>query len=119
MSETLYDRLGGEKGISSISRDIIDNHLINPKIKVRFQDSDTDKLHRMVVEFFGMGTGGPQKYSGKDMAEAHKAMNVSEEEFIAVLDDALKALDKNNVSPDAKNEVLGILYSLKGQVVRL
>ena len=66
-----------------------------------------------------MGTGGPQKYTGKDMREAHKAMNISEEEFLAVLDDAMKALDKNGVAPATKNEVLGVLYSLKGEVVRL
>lgn len=119
MSETLYERLGGEKGISAISRDIIANHMKNPKIMVRFQDTDTDKLHKFVVEFFSMGTGGPQNYSGKDMKAAHKAMNISEEEFVAVLDDALLALDKNNIAADAKNEVLGILYSLKAEVVRV
>ncbi len=119
MSETLYERLGKEEGISAISRDIISNHLKNPVIKVRFQDSDTDMLHKRVVEFFCMGTGGPQQYSGKDMKTAHKAMNINEEEFLAVLDDAMKALDKNNIAQETKNEVLGILYSLKGEVVRL
>jgi len=119
MSESLYERLGGEKGISDIARDIIAFHLVNPTIKVRFQDTGSDKLHRLVVEFFGMGTGGPQKYTGKDMREAHKAMNISEEEFLAVLDDAMKALDKNGIAPETKNEVLGVLYSLKGEVIRL
>ena len=119
MSDTLYERLGGEKGISAIAHDLIANHLKNPVIKVRFQDSDTDMLHRYVVEFFGMGTGGPQKYTGKEMREAHKAMNISEEEFLSVIDDAMDALDKNNIAPETKNEVLGILYSLKSEVIRV
>ena len=119
MSETLYDRLGGEAGISAIAKDTINNHLINPKIMVRFQGADTAKLHQLVVEFFGMGSGGPQKYSGRDMKEAHRKMNINEEEFVAVIDDALKALDKNKIDGATKNEVLGILYSLKADIIRL
>ncbi len=119
MSDTLYERLGGESGLSSIVRDVITNHMNNPTIKTRFQDSDTDKLHRLSLEFFGMGSGGPQKYTGKDMKEAHRGMNISEEEFLAVVDDVMLALDKNNIAADARNEVLGILHSLKRDVIRL
>lgn len=119
MSETLYERLGGESGLSSIVRDVITNHMNNPKIKTRFQDSDSDKLHRLSLEFFGMGSGGPQKYTGKDMKEAHRGMNINEEEFLAVIDDVINALDKNGIEGTTKNEVLGILYSLKGDVVRV
>jgi hemoglobin len=72
-----------------------------------------------VVEFFGMGTGGPQKYSGKDMREAHKAMNINAEEFLAVLDDAMAALDSNGIAAETKNEVLSILYSLKDDVIKV
>jgi len=32
MSGSLYERLGGEKGISAIATDLIKNHLKNPKI---------------------------------------------------------------------------------------
>ncbi len=38
----------------------------------RFQDTDPEKMHSIVVNFFGMGTGGPQKYTGKDLATVEK-----------------------------------------------
>jgi hemoglobin len=119
MSGSLYQRLGGEEGLSAIARDVIDLHLVNPVVKVRFQDSDLEKLHRLAFEFFAMGSGGPQKYSGRDMREAHRSMNINGEEYLAVVDDIMKALDKHNISPDTKNEVLGILYSLKNEIVRV
>jgi hemoglobin len=119
MADTLYERLGGEKGLSAIARDTIVNHQQNPTIKVRFQETDIEKLHRLVVEFFGMGSGGPQKYSGKEMREAHKGMNINEGEFMAVIDDVMRALDKNGIAGDTKNEVLGVLYSLKNDIVRV
>ena len=119
MADSLYDRLGGEAGITAIVSDVIRNHQNNPAVKARFQDTDTELLHRRVVEFFGMGSGGPQKYTGKDMREAHRAMNISGGEFLAVIDDVMNALDKNGINSETKNEVLGILYSLKDEVVGL
>lgn len=119
MSQSLYERLGGESGITAISRDIIDNHLKNPEVKVRFQDVDSDKLLQYAIEFFSMGTGGPQKYTGREMREAHRSMNISGDEFISVLDDIMAAMDKHEVDTSTKNEVLGILYSLKNDIVRL
>jgi hemoglobin len=46
-------------------------------------------------------------------------MNVSEQEFLAVVDDILGALDRHRIDAATKNEVLGILYSLKGQIIRV
>ena len=72
----------------------------------------------MAREFFGAGSGGPETYTGKDMTTAHKGMNISEQEYLAVMDDVLEALAKNKVSEDATTDVIAILYSLKGQIIR-
>jgi len=50
---------------------------------------------------------------------AHKGMNVSEQELIAAIDDILAAMTKNGYDQAEKNDVVAILYSLKGDVVRL
>ncbi len=77
------------------------------------------RLHRVSTEFFCAGAGGPEPYTGRDMVAAHKGMNVSEQEFIAVVDDVVAALDKNAIDPQTRSDVVGILFSLKPQVVRL
>jgi hemoglobin len=119
-SASLYDRLGQARGIAQIVRDVIANHLKNPLVKTRYEGvQDMDRLHRVVTEFFCAGSGGPEKYTGRDMIAAHKGLNVSEQEFLAVMDDAVAALDKNNIDPQTRSDVVGILYSLKAQVVRL
>ncbi len=119
MNGSLYERLGGETGLSAIVKDVIDLHLENPVVRVRFQDADRERLHRLAFEFFGMGSGGPQQYSGKDMREVHRSMNISGDEYLAVVDDIMKALEKNNVGAESRTEVLGILYSLKDDIVRV
>lgn len=98
MSESLYQRLGGSEGITQIASDIVDNHLANETISTRFQHGDVAALKEGAATFFITGAGGPDVYKGKDMLAVHQGMNISALEFMAVLDDALNAMDKNNVA---------------------
>jgi hemoglobin len=117
---SLYQRLGGRPGITRITRELIRNHLANPLVKTRYEKcEDMERLERHAVEFFCAGSGGPESYTGKDMITTHRGMNISEQEFVAVLDDAMDALDKCGVDPATRNEVLGVLWSMKNEVVRV
>ena len=117
MSASLYERLGGSEGITRIAGDLVDIHLANPVIATRFANSDIDKLKHGAATFFISGTGGPDVYEGKDMLATHKGMNISAAEFMAVLDDALAALQKNNIGQREQEEVLFVFYSMRGDVV--
>jgi hemoglobin len=74
---------------------------------------------QMATEFFCAGSGGPEPYSGRDMLTTHKGMNISEQEYMAVMDDILGALAKNGIDQQTCNEVVAILYSLKGEIIRV
>ncbi|SEG58405.1 group I truncated hemoglobin [Vibrio hangzhouensis] len=117
MADTLYDRLGGTETITQISADIVDLHLSNPLIAPRFAQSDTTRLKKVVSEFFITGTGGPNLYTGKDMRSVHQGMNISAIEFVAVLDDALAAMNKNGIAQREQEEVLFILYSMRADII--
>lgn len=116
---TLYDRLGQRDGITRITRSLIENHMANPLVKTRYAASDMARVEQRVVEFFCAGAGGPETYSGKDMLATHRGMNVSEQEFVTVIDDAMAALASNGVDADTRNDVLAILWSLKEEVIRV
>lgn len=117
MSESLYERLGGTDGIGKIAKSLVNTHLANPQISTRFSGMDVDKLINGAATFMISGTGGPSVYEGKDMLATHKGMNISQAEFMAVLDDALIALNENNVGQREQEEVLFILHSMRGDVV--
>jgi hemoglobin len=117
MTASLYERLGGTEGINQIASDLVDIHLANPRISPRYADSDPAKLKNGAATFFIMGTGGPSVYEGQDMLTTHRGMNISGEEFLAVLDDAMEALEKNGLDQREKEEVLYVLYSMKAEIV--
>jgi hemoglobin len=120
MTTTLYQRLGGANGIARLVDDVIAAHLINPVVKTRFENiKDLDHAKDMARQFFSAGSGGPETYTGKDMRTAHKGMNISEQEYLAVMDDIVGAMEKHGLSEDTKKDVLAILYSLKGEIIRV
>ncbi len=120
MAKTLYERLGGADGIARLVEDAVDAHLNNPIVKTRFENAkDIEHAKRMSFEFFCAASGGPEPYTGKDMLTAHKGMNISEQEFLAVVDDILGAMERNELGEEEKKDVLGALYSLKEQIIRV
>lgn len=117
--QSLYDRLGGTEGITRIADVLIDLHVQNPKIAARYVQSDVAAVKNAAATFFIAGTGGPPVYQGKDMLAAHRGMNIDAEEFMAVLDDALEALERCDVGQREQEEVLFTLYSMRGDIVRV
>lgn len=81
----------------------------DPKRLAKFKDKLVDQICQ--------GTGGPCKYKGKDMKTAHTGMNITEDQFNALVEDLIKALDKFNVPEAEKNELLAILGPMKGDIV--
>ena len=120
MTTTLYQRLGGADGIARLVDDVVAAHLMNPIVKTRFENiKDLDRARKMAREFFCAGSGGPETYTGKDMPTAHKGMNISEQEHMAAMDDIVGAMEKQGMSEDTKKDVIAILYSLKGNIIRV
>ena len=76
-------------------------------------------MERRAVEFFSAGTGGPESYTGQDMVATHKGMNINEQEFVTVIDDAMDALQKNAIDEATRNDVLAVLWSMRREVLRV
>ena len=120
MSEqTLYERLGGEKPIREIAESIFDKHLANPVISNRYGNTVREEVIPKLVEFLCEGTGGPQKYTGKNMLDTHRGMNISEQEFMAVLDDIMEALEDHGVGEREQQELLYANYAMRREIVRV
>ena len=120
MTGSLYQRLGGFAGITRIVDDVMEAHLANPAVKTRFENAkDLDRARRMARDFFCAGAGGPEAYTGKDLLAAHKGMNISEQEYLAAMDDIVSALAKNGIDQASTGEVIAILDSLKGNIIRV
>lgn len=120
---TIYEKLGGEAGVSDIVDDIIDQHLKNESINHYFiplkeNPEYYNKFKQHVKDFLSSGTGGEVEYKGRDMSTTHKGLNLSEADFLHAIDDILLVLDTRKVDRESRNEILATLYSMKASIIK-
>ena len=116
-STSLYDRLGGKPAIQAVVDDFIGNVAGDARINKRFANANVPRLKTMLVDQICEATGGPCKYTGKTMVEAHRAMNISDAEFNALVEDLVKTLDTFKVGAQEKTELLTALGGMRKDVV--
>jgi len=122
MKKTLYSRLGGKKAITAVVDQFVTNCATDTRINKFFADTAKDKnrlakFKTNLVNQICQASGGPCKYMGKSMKEAHKGMGITDADFNALVDDLVKALDKFHVGETEKKELLGALGPMKGDIV--
>ena len=116
-AKALYDRLGGLPAITAVVGEFVGNVAGDARINQRFFNTDIENLKKLLTQFVCMATGGPCKYEGRDMGTAHAGMDLVDDEFNALVENLVKALDKFKVPDKEKGELLGALGPLKPQIV--
>ncbi len=116
-AKSLYERLGGQPAVTAVVNEFVSRTTTDPRIKERFFNTDADNLKKLLVEFVCMAGGGGCKYTGRSMEESHAGMGLVEEEFNALVEDLVGALDKFKVPEKEKGELLGALGPLKPAMV--
>lgn len=122
MTTILYERLGGADGITAIVDAVVEAHMSNPAISARFlpyqeQPEKLASIKKHTVDFFSAGSGAAIAYTGRDMVSTHTGMNITAAEYMHVVDDILAVLTRRQIDEISKNEVLAILWSLKGLII--
>lgn len=119
----LYERLGGLYPISAVVDDFIDRLYVNatlnanPNIAKARSDFRKAGLKVNVVNLVCMVTGGPCKYTGKGMKEAHANFHITPNEWQALLVDFRASLDKFKVPAAEQKELVDIVESTKPDIV--
>ena len=114
---SLYERLGGKPAITAVVDDFVGNVAGDTRINKRFANADVPRLKTRLVDQVCEASGGPCKYTGASMRDAHKGMNITDAEFGALVEDLVKSLDKFKVPAKEKGELLGALGGMKGDIV--
>ena len=63
------------------------------------------------------GTGGPEKYTGRDMKSAHVHLKITPEMFVFAAEDIMQGMQAFNVPKDETEEVVCTIVSFKDQVI--
>ena len=89
---SLFDRLGGEPAISAVVDKFYEYMLVDPITKHFFETIDMKKQAERQKQFIILVTGGPNKYEGVDMKEAHAKIKIDQKAFDETWNNLNKAL---------------------------
>ena len=115
--KSLYERLGGTPAITAVVDQFVANIAADARINKRFEKTDIPKLKRLLVEQVCQASGGPCRYSGRDMETTHRGMNITADEFNWTGGHLAAALDKFNVPAKEKGELLAAIGGMQNQIV--
>ena len=118
--DSLYKRLGGYDALAAVTDDFLGRLLTDPKESRFFVGLSTDsktKVRQHVVDFLCVATGGPCKYTGRDMETAHTGLNITEEDWTIAVKALGDTLNKFKVPAREQGEVVGAIAPLKSKIV--
>ena len=120
---TLYDRLGGVYSIATVVDDFIDRIMVdsrlnaNPSVNEAHHKVPPAGFKYLVTEMVCWATGGPQRYTGKSMADSHRHLKISPKEWEAFMDDLKQTLNKFSVPSPEQAELRTIVESTYVDIV--
>ena len=84
--KSLYDRLGGKPAITAVVDDFTARVAADRRINRFFANTDVPAFKAKLVDQICEASGGPCKYTGKDMKTAHAGMGITDADFNALVE---------------------------------
>lgn len=125
VAPSLYDRLGGVYNIATVVDDFIDRIMVDPRLN---KNPAVDEAHHrvsppgfkyLVTEMVCWAAGGPQQYSGRSMGDSHRHLGITDDEWVAFMDDLDQTLEVFGVPLQEVQELTAIIESTRDGIVVL
>lgn len=120
---TLYERVGGVNNIAVLVDDVIERSYEDPVFSANPYIHEAHKRFPKEVYKFNATAlacqvmGGPQKYTGRTLKEAHQHLHITEKEWNALITIFRDSMNSFKVPQREQSEIIAILESTKGQVI--
>lgn len=117
---SLYERLGGEKAVDAAVELFYRKVLADSRIAPFFDGVDMDQQIAKQKSFLTMAFGGPNKYTGLDMRNAHKRLvekGLGDSHVDAVIENLNSTLRQLGVPENEVKEVAALADSVRADVL--
>jgi hemoglobin len=115
--KTLYEAMGGETVLRSAVAHFADNVVADDRINFTFAEANMDKFRQLLFEQFCNLSGGPCKYTGRDMRTSHVKLHINNAEFNALAEDLYIGLDQAGVPYRLQNKLMALLAPMQHEIV--
>ena len=114
---TLYQQLGGDKGVSMITDDFLVNLSQDKRILHHFEQTDIQIFRQRLIEHLCAISGSECVYQGASMFDAHIGLHISQADFDAVVGHLIEALKQQHIPLATRNALLAKLAPLYQDII--
>lgn len=117
---SLYEQLGGADAIDAVVEEFYRRVLADDRISAFFDGVDMSAQAAKQKAFITMALGGPNNYTGQDMAQGHAALverGLDDSHVDAVIENLDAVLGDVGVGSDERATVKGALEGLRDAVL--
>jgi len=108
---------GGPAGVKALINTFVGNVAADPHINYYFAHTNIPHLKYELTQQVCEVVGGPCKYTGQTMTQAHQNMQVTTAAFNYLAQDMINAMDTRGIAKPAQNYLLAQLAAMEPQVV--
>jgi hemoglobin len=116
--KTLYESMGGERALRIAVDHFADLVQTDDRINFTFAEADMSKFRKLIFEQLCNLSGGPCRYTGRDMRTAHAKLNIDNAEFNALAEDLYIALDRAGIPYRLQNKLMALLAPMQHEIVK-
>jgi len=116
-SQTLFNRIGGEKILDQVVTDVYNDMRADKDIGKLFARFRLEKLKDRTVDYLRGEWGGPEAYKGSDLWISHSHMGIRNNWYDIMMKYYVKALKRAKVSKSETEECLASLEKMRAPIV--
>tara|TARA_R110002049_G_scaffold98125_4_gene238852 strand:+ start:1467 stop:1832 length:366 start_codon:yes stop_codon:yes gene_type:complete len=117
---SLFEKIGGKSAVNAAVDVFYKKVLADDRISKFFQGIDMDAQRRKQIMFLTYAFGGPYKYDGNNMRDAHAklvAQGLDDTHFNAVIENLGSTLKELGVADELIQEAAGIAETTRKDVL--
>lgn len=114
---TLFEKYGGLSTISVLTRLFYQKLLDSPQVSHFFAQTDIEKLIDHQTQFLSSALGGPQMTHEVDLVAAHKNLDITEQDYEAVVEILEETLMEKGVEQQDITDILQLISQFKDKII--
>jgi hemoglobin len=118
MTRSLFELAGGEDALRAVIEDFYDHVFGDVMIGFFFLGSEKSELVRLELEFVMRFLGGPQKYTGRSIKDAHAGHHIMGGQFNRRTQLLRQALERHGVHEDVRRAWIEHTEQLRAHVTK-
>ena len=118
-NDALYQQLGGQAGLFSLTDDLMLHLLADPRMNPFFKDVDAAQFKQQLTAQLCEVSGGPCKLKDANMKKVHAGVDITRTDFNAMVEVLQQSMDARGISFSAQSRLLAKLAPMHREIVNV